>query len=189
MKAIVIAHNKGGSRDWLYDLLDSIETAYPVVVTNHTGWVTDGLREASQYGFEEFVYLNESCVVKDNSLWELLFDEYAGKSVALSPRFLMFMGKFRKEPLDKLSFPLIDGKVADVLLGEGQLMKRYMSIEPTVTPFPEFKDSPKFENRHGRKNMVLENRYLKKWKGTWDVDMIPNWKEEVLRLRGKAALL
>lgn len=116
--------------------------------------------------YDEIVFLNESMVVKDNSIWEQLFQDYEGQSVMLSERFLMFFGKFRREMINKLEFPQVHSKRDDVVLGEGKWCQEYMNLNDHVEIQP-LHDCDRFIEKNGRKNMVLENDYFIKYKGTW----------------------
>ena len=44
----------------------------------------------------------------------------------------------------------------------------YMNIEKPIASCDEpMKDTRKFEMKFGKKRMVLENSYMKKWKSNW----------------------
>lgn len=171
--AIVIAHQRSTS-PWLNDLLNSIETTYPVIVSNHEGWVMDSIRLAFENTpFDEIFFLNTSMVVKDNSIWDLVFKTHAGRSVAVGDKFLMHLGKYRREIADRVPYPKINGKLDEVTLGEFGWTREYIKLEPNYVTIDPMTDTfEAFEEKHGRRNMILENQYFKKWKATWHTDMI-----------------
>lgn len=167
-QAIAIIHARKDSV-WLAECLNSIQTDYPIIISNHEGWCVPGIKKIwDTTDFSEIVFLNESMVVKDNSIWDILFKEHRGKSVMLGERFLMFFGKFRRVMVDRLEFPEVHNKLEDVLLGEGGWSRQYQELNDHVEIQP-LADGPRFEEKHGRKNMVLENDYFIKYKGTWDL--------------------
>jgi hypothetical protein len=171
---ICIIHHREGDAKWLIPLLQSINTEYPVVITNHTGseWCMGAIQQTCQrLDYDEIVFLNESMVIKDNAVWDILFKDYAGQSVMLGERFLMFFGKFRRQQVDKLTFPTVRNKIDDVLLGEGQWCRQYMELGEYVELQP-LADGNRFTEKHGRTNMVLENDYFIKWKGSWDMETL-----------------
>ncbi|MGI9177397.1 MAG: hypothetical protein ACR2IT_06015, partial [Pirellulales bacterium] len=54
----------------------------------------------------------------------------------------------------------------------------YRRYDPEAFVMPEpLLDRPVFEHRHGRLNMVLENRYLRKWKGCWNMHLVDAWDQ------------
>lgn len=169
-QAIAIIHHKG-STGWLDGLLDSIQTDYPIIISNHEGWCMDGIRKVFETtDYNEICILNESMIIKDNSIWDKIFKENEGKSVMLGVNYLMFFGKFRREKLPP--FPEIHSKKDDVLLGElgwcGEYMKNdsYVEIQPMTDGYSVY------EEKNGRNNMILENDYFKKYKGHWNLEMI-----------------
>lgn len=170
-QAIVIIHRRQDSI-WLNDCLNSIKTDYPVLISNHEGWVMEGIKKMWQTtGYKELVFLNESMIVKDNSIWELIFHEYGGQSVMLGERFLMFFGKFRREMVNQLEFPNVTSKYEDVILGEGGWCRQYMELNDHVEIEP-LVDGDRFEMKHGRRNMVLENDFFIKYKATYDMQTL-----------------
>lgn len=170
-QAIVIIHNRANSV-WLNECLNSIQTDYPILISNHEGWVMEGIKKIWQTTkYDELVFLNESMIVKDNAIWDILFNQYRNKSVMLGERYLMFFGKFRRVMVNKLSFPDVRSKYEDVMLGEGGWCRQYMELKDHIALQP-LADGDRFEMKHGRKNMVLENDYFIKYKATWDMETL-----------------
>lgn len=172
--AICIAHHRHRDDPWLSDLLYSIDTSYPIIISNHTGWVMDAIRLAFlNTPFDEIFFLNTSMIVKDNSIWDIAFKEYEGQSVAVGDKFLMHLGKYRREIVEKTSFPVIHNKADEVYLGEFGWTREYMALEPDYVSVQPITDTfERFEEKHGRKNMILENDYFIKYKAHWDASSL-----------------
>lgn len=177
-QAIVISHPKNSSLDWITQLLISIRTSYPIMITNHEGWQIDGIRlawEATDY--DEIFFLNDTMVVKDNSIWDIAFKHFAGKSVTCAEKFQMYLAKYRREIVEQIPFPRVTNRRDDVIHGEDIWNHKYMekdpdyiSLDPMTDVNPDIESN--FEFKYGRKNMVIENRYFKKWKSQWNISMI-----------------
>lgn len=122
--------------------------------------------------FDEIFFLNESMVVKDNLIWDLVFKQCAGRSVAVGENFLMHLGKYRREIVEQLKWPEIKNKRDEVLKGEFGWTREYMALEPDFVHIEPITDNFEvFEKKHGRNNMILENKYFKKWKSIWSLEM------------------
>jgi len=118
---------------------------------------------------DEFLLLQDSVIVKQYDWIDEVFD-YRG-SVSLSHKhYFMYMGKYTRDGLSKLEIPIIQSKRESVL-HEDEWTSKYANLNDTKTLWPLF-DTDTFEERHGRRNMVLENPHLSKYKGTWHPGMI-----------------
>jgi len=170
-QAILILHHKG-SKGWLEPLLDSIDTNYPIIVSNHTGYCMNGIEKFyKENNYDEVCILNESMIVKDNDIWRLIFEEHSGKSVMLGVDYSMFIGKYLTEYI--LPFPDVKTKRDDVLLGEDQWCRGYSRLPIEHIQIDPLHDTYQvFEEKNGRNNMILENTYFKKWKGHWNLEMV-----------------
>ncbi len=148
-----------------------------IVVAWHelNGYDPGALVYAVEEHVEDDVFvLHDSCVIKDNSLFDLAFIKHAGKGVALSTHpttFGMFLGKYRYDVLKDLPKPLAQNKYHGIELEESW-NRLYCQADPPVVLFNDFNDKDIFETKHGRKNMVIENKYLKKYKGAWNRSMV-----------------
>ena len=119
---------------------------------------------------DRFFFLQDSWQVKSPAFWDLL-EQFEG-SVALTqdPYFFgCFTGVYERHIIDRIGVPVVEDKAHSILL-EIDWHRRYVeaSVEPTVL-FPELTDANAtgVVERHGRKNLVLENDLVVKWKGTW----------------------
>lgn len=172
-QAILVLHHKG-SKGWLEDCLDSIDTTYPIVVSNHPGeiWCMGAIKKFfTETDYDEVCILNETMTCKDNSIWQIIFEEHKGKSVMLGIDYTMFFGKFLTEHI--LPFPEVHNKRDDVLLGEDQWCRGYGRLPIEHIQIDPLHDTYQvFEEKNGRNNMILENQFFRKHKGSWSLDMV-----------------
>jgi hypothetical protein len=165
---------------WAEDLLESLEGGiWPVVVRQTWDFELSSIGWAAGC-FDEFVFLPASTIVKDLSLFDIAFEEMAGQSVNLGGvqqgyRFRMFLGKFLASSVVQLGVPHITTKSEavqqEILWGEA-----YAKQEETAGRLQSLggplDHTDKFIDRHGRNNMVVQNEFLIRFKGTWDSSMI-----------------
>ena len=178
-QAIVIASTPQTS-EALTNLIDSLKgyNKYPIIV------LIDNTFELGKINYiyhstdiDEFLLLHDSCEIKDLSLFDIVFEEHRGESVALSDCpciFGCYLGKYRREVLAKMFIPLPKNK-SEAVQYEVEFNKMYIDNEPNFTLlFNDLRDRQVFEEKFGRLNMKLENKYLIKYKGTWSPAMIKN---------------
>ena len=164
------------TKDFLKPLLDSIkETQYTVVVVSNggykpdlpkgipliinswNGWEIGGIQRAKET-FSEFVFLMDTTLIKDISLFDKLFAIEG--NVVLTKGNFHYMGKFVTSELPNL--PRVHDKTTAIML-EVRWLDGFNYIEFT----PDLPvHSLNWEMIHGMKRMRLENEYMIKWKGT-----------------------
>lgn len=161
-KGIVISSSEY-SRPFLEDLLKSLKTDYPIYIC----WEGLGRPEGSfELGaikkgselFDEFVYLHDTVVIKDNSLFDKLFATEG--HVLFTKRGYHYFGKYVSNDLPVI--PEVTNK-QEAIHWEIRWFTKPHTILDHELPF----HVERFEEKHGRINMVLENDYLIKYKGTW----------------------
>jgi hypothetical protein len=174
-QAIVIATTP--SSVWLNLIRDSLKSysKYPLIILSDYTYELGKIKYIYDHtDIDEFVFLHDTCVIKDLSLFDLCFETYQGISVAFSMcpvKFGMYLGKYRRDTLKRVEIPTPYSKI-DSVKYEVSFNNAYCQAEPeTVLLFNDFHDVPRFEEKNGRNNMVLENQYLKKYKGTWSMEM------------------
>jgi hypothetical protein len=195
MKQIIIIVTDSNRQEYLDNCQKTIKTNYPVIVicnnkqkinspfeviykdkTNFTFSAFDYIKENK---IDEAFILHDSCEIKDNILFPLVFEQFKGSSVAISNYpvlFGMFLGKYRYEVLKDMLIPKVSDKLSEVKQ-EVTFNRLYAQKEPNKhLLFVDFADKPDewavYETKWGRKNKILENEYLKKYKGTWHRSMI-----------------
>ena len=183
-QAIAIFHPRQGYSHWLDDLLPTIQTKYPIIITNNDGWQIDALRETfERTNFDEIFFLNETMIVKDNAVWKWIFNPtYWGKTFAFNHRLEMFLGKYVRKFVEQTNFPSPKTRREDIIMGEDEWNKQY--IEKCNGKFflvdgqyqmndPNPEDPLNFEYRYGRKNLLVKNQYFTKFKSVWNISMVP----------------
>lgn len=182
-KGIVITTSTH-TRDWLMECFLSAQSKYPIFVVGNDGFEPSTsfvykLRpdidrfignnwNAFELGgilrgkerFDEFVHIMDTTLIKDPSLFDKLFN--IPGHVFLTKGGYHYMGKFVSDDLPDI--PQIDNKNDAVALELRWLQRPYTCFEPDLPVHTNI-----FEMKHGRKNMVLENDYLIKYKATWSL--------------------
>lgn len=177
-KGIVITTSEH-TKDYLLPLLHSIkDTKYSVLVVsnggyepkinfndvylyvnNWNGFDLGGIIRGKEY-FDEFIHLMDSCIIKDISLFDKLFN--IDGTVFLTNGGYHYMGKFVSKLLPEI--PKISTKQEAIDFELHWLKKPYTYFEPDLSVHTDI-----FEEKYGQRRMRLENDYLIKWKGTWSL--------------------
>ena len=149
---------------FLPELLKSIEeTQYPIYVHTNTeennGWELAGI-QAGKDNYDEFIHLMDTCVVKDISLFDKLF-EIEG-NVFLTEGKYHYMGKFVSDTLPPIPKISTKGEAIEMELRWFRDSCKY--FRPNLPVHTDI-----FEEIHGQRRMLLENDYIKKWKGTFHI--------------------
>jgi len=183
----IIVSTAPGMESWLDQCLKSLRPVrgIPVIIYRNTLGTCEGesLRQAALYTqYDEVIFLHDTMELLDPSLIDYCFAENAGKSIGFMGGidFGMNSGKFKPAVLRQmretvLRVPKDKQESADMELEFGAEYQRY-EPEAFVMPDPLL-DRPVFERRFGRVNMVLENRYLRKWKACWNRQLVDAWDE------------
>ena len=123
------------------------------------------------YGVDEFFLLQDSVEVFDTSFIDDAFERFPGQSVAFDRHFSHYMGKYRREVLQRMRpLPKVTSK-EEAIYQEFKFVQNYVKYEWREIPVLDDKfadDNPDnyWANTFGRKNLVLVSKYLKKYKGT-----------------------
>jgi len=154
---------------WLQDCLASLKDCkYPVYVAmntkEHNHYETAGIQLGNRLGGSYFL-LQDSLIVKDLSFLDNA-DNHIGW-VSFGNNYLMYLGKYYG-----MSHPPLAHSKLDAVNIELRELREIANTVGFITLCPEFTDTNVFEIKHGKKRMVLENQYIKKWKNCWDTSMI-----------------
>jgi hypothetical protein len=154
---------------WLADCSASLERDHIAVVSfgyelAKIAWVMENTT------VDRFLFLQDSWVIKSDKFWDLLGQFEGSVALTRDPYFFgCYAGVYERHVIDRIGVPVVKDKAHSILL-EIDWHRRYVeaSGEPTVL-FPELTDKNATDvvERHGRKNLVLENDLVVKWKGTW----------------------
>ena len=174
-RAVVIA-TRPHRTNWLADCLASLEGCpYQILILTEGNYELGKIKWVYEHtDIDEFLFLHDTCVVKDLKLLDMVFDHVGSVSITNVPAiFGCYLGKYRREILAKVRMPDIKDK-HEAVLNEGHWTDTYARLDPlTINLFDDFDQPPHtHEFRHGRDNLRLENDYLIKFKGSWSADTI-----------------
>lgn len=184
MKRGIIITTSEATKPFLKDCLASLGTTYPVIVVGNNGY-SDNIDVVNDWNgfelggilrgmelFDEFIYLPDTVVIKDPTLFERCFEKKGG--VEISPSFLSYIGKFDSEVCRSIGVPKVNSK-REAVNEEFIWTRIYMKNDPDLHLLDDMLPliSDTYEMRHGRNNQVIENKYLIKYKGTWDMSQVP----------------
>ena len=164
---IVIATTPG-RENWLGQCLASI-TRPVLVLSDFTfelgkiNWVFN------QTNVERFFFLQDSVVIKNEELFELLH-ERASIALTNDPNvYGMYMGIYEREHLVKIDIPIPKSKRQSIEYELSWTQAYCKAAKNVRVAFPDLTDSnaKRKEVIFGRENLVLENDYLIKYKGNW----------------------
>jgi hypothetical protein len=147
---------------WLKDCLKTIPKGRTVKVHRTGGYEIAALRTGIRH-FDRFLFLQDSTEVLDPAFWEII-DTTPSTWLFGGPP--MYLGVYYSDELWQAisDAPEVMTKQWSITW-EGALPKR---LSHYGCLWPEVSDATgRQEERYGRNNLVLENRYLRKWKGTW----------------------
>jgi hypothetical protein len=152
------------TKDWLGECLASISNyKYPIAIRYNSDednrWELAGIKKGKDT-FDEFVHLMDTTIIKDSSLFDKLF-EVPGH-VFLTSGGYHYMGKFVSADLPDI--PTVHTKQEAVAYETRWLQRPCGFFEPDLPVHTDV-----FVEKHGRRNMVLENDYLIKYKSTWSI--------------------
>jgi len=158
-----------GREMWLAQCVASLEQ-YPATVVTEGNYELGKLKHIyDTYDEERFVFLQDSTTIVSAAFWELL-EQYDG-SVAFLPDpypFGCYMAVYERSVLHHMEWPEIKDK-EDSIRYEHEWTRSYATLAGGVPVlFPELTDrNGQVAEMCGRTNLVLENAYFRKWKGTW----------------------
>lgn len=156
---VVVGSHPGSP--WLADCLKTIPTGRTVKVHRAGGYEIAALRAGCRH-YDRFLFLQDSTEVLHPGFWDVI-DTCEPSWLFGGPP--MYLGVYDRDQLEPAieDAPLVMDKAWSIAW-EGALPKRlnYPTLWPGITD-----GTGRIEERHGRKNLVLENKYLRKWKGTW----------------------
>jgi hypothetical protein len=171
-RGIVITTHQS-TKPFLIDLIDSLSgVKYPYIIIDHTNKQNEfeigGIRIGKDI-FNEFIYLHDTVYIKNIDVFDMLFEQQA----SVSPNRNMYLGYYNSDVLEGMDIPVVSNK-RDAVTQESLFMEYYMRESFNHGHlFDEFVDGEVYEYKHGRENKVIENEYLKKYKGTWAPHMVP----------------
>lgn len=170
---IVIATTPG-RENWLAQCLASIND--PVLVLSDftfelgkINWIFNNTK------IERFMFLQDSVVIKNQSLFDLLFKDKGSISLTNDPAMYgMYLGIYERHILKKIEIPVPKTK-AESIAYELSWTDNYCKAARNVRlAFTDLSDSRAKRKQvlFGRENLVLENDFLIKYKGNWGQSVV-----------------
>ena len=156
---VVVGSHPGSP--WLADCMKTIPKNRTVKVHAAGGYEIAALRTACQE-YDRFLFLQDSTEVLHSDFWKTIDSTPTAWLFGGPPMYLgIYNRKDLNQPLAEAPQTL-DKRAAIEWEGLLPLRLNYPVLWPEVTDL-----TGRYEERHDRMNLVLENRYLRKWKGNW----------------------
>ena len=160
-----------GREQWLTQCLQSLAGRDVLVVSLERGFELGKIEWVYRNTtLERFLFLQDSAEVLSKGFWGRL-EEFPGSVALLGDPSVYgsYMGVYERKVLDKLvGWPLVDSKMGSIA-NEIMWTRDYADKAGGVPVlFPDLTDADgHMGEKFGRMNLVLENQYFRKWKGTW----------------------
>ena len=160
-----------GREQWLTQCLQSLTGRDVLVVSLERGFELGKIEWVYRNTtLERFLFLQDSAEVLSKGFWGRL-EEFPGSVALLGDPSVYgsYMGVYERKVLDKLvGWPLVDSKMGSIA-NEIMWTRDYADKAGSVPVlFPDLTDADgHMGEKFGRMNLVLENQYFRKWKGTW----------------------
>jgi len=181
MKQGIVISTHETTRLFLFDLLESLDGCpFPIIIKQNTqydnAFEMGGIKLGAKL-FDEFLYLQDTVIIKNQiMIYDILSLKYQNMTVSLFPELNAYMGKYESKILNCMALPEITTKrqaVANERIFTKEYLKYCNQIKIYFPDIDAWKVSKVFEEKHGRNNCIYENKYFKKFKGTWKDSMIP----------------
>jgi len=166
---MIVVATTPGRENWLSQCLASIDK--PVLVLSDFTFELGKINWIfNQTKIERFMFLQDSIVIKNHKIFELLYNDKGSIAFTNDPRFYgMYMGVYERKILQQIDIPIPNNK-KEAIAYELSWTETYCKAAKNVrVAFPDLTDSnaKRKEVIFGRENLVLENDYLIKYKGNW----------------------
>jgi hypothetical protein len=165
---LIVIATTPGRENWLAQCLASI--TQPVLVLSDFTFELGKINWIfNKTNVERFLFLQDSVVIKNEKLFELLY-ERASIALTNDPSvYGMYMGVYEREHLAKIDIPVPQSKREAIEFEMSWTAKYCQAAKNVRVAFPDLNDrnATKKEIVFGRENLVLENDFLIKYKGNW----------------------
>jgi hypothetical protein len=166
---LIVIGSSPDRQEWLADCSSSIRREHIAVVNTgfelgKIAWVINNTNA------DRFLFLQDSWLIKDEGFWDLLESHSGSVAINADPYYFgCYTGVYERWVIDEIGVPFMRDK-REAIKNEIDWHKAYVEVagKPAVL-FPELtdKNATGTVERHGRINLVLENDYIAKYKGTW----------------------
>lgn len=156
---------------WLSESLKAIGDRPVLVLSDYTFELGKIEWLYQNTNIDRFLFMQDSVIVKNPEFFTLLDSSEGSVSINKDPSYYgCYLGVYERKILSKVQhFPKINKK-SESIYNEIYWNLKYVQVAKSVTVlFPELSDAnaTRTEIKYGRKNLVLENDYLIKYKGDW----------------------
>lgn len=160
-----------GREHWVAQCLRGLSGQDVLVVSLEHGYELGKIRWVLEHtNLDRFLFLQDSAEVLSNGFWGRLQEFPASVALLGDPStYGSYMGVYERKVIDRMGgWPVTDSKL-DSIAQEIVWTRDYCHAAGDVPVlFPELRDASGVEiERFGRTNLVLENQFFRKWKGTW----------------------
>lgn len=166
---MIVVATTPGRQDWLAQCLASINKPV-LVISNFTfelgkiNWIVENTK------IERFMFLQDSVVIKDEKIFELLYNDKGSIALTNDPcMYGMYMGIYERKFLEQIQIPIPKSKAESIqyeLTWTETYCRAARNVRLAFTDLTDSKAKRK-EVVFGRENLVLENDFLIKYKGNW----------------------
>lgn len=176
MEKVIIICTTINRTNWLKNCLDSFKgyNKYPIItlmINEGKGRFADFINEIKKLPYDEFILLQDSMEIKNTDVFDICFNDTRSVSLSSVPdKFGNFHGKFIMSIFRQVEVPEIKDKKDDVLF-ELKFSNDYLNKCGEYTELCDLKHTNNFVEKFGRLNMITENDYIRKFKGTWTLEM------------------
>ena len=169
MKQAIIIGTRPDRIEQLTNCWNSIESPYLKIAVDCNGYEVGKLRWVlKNTNADEFVFLQDSVEIKDNSIFKICFSTNGSVSICNYPnQFGCYLGKYKRSVLEKIYLPDIKTKAESVNY-ESKFFIDYMKYEQPTQIGGSLEDVENFVEKWGHKVMKIENEYLIKYKSIWN---------------------
>lgn len=173
MKAIVIATTKDRS-EWARQCYDSLKDyrRYPVIILDQYEYELGKIRWVLENTtLDEFILLQDSVELKETDWLDEVFDYKGSVSFDNNTPYFMYLGKYQRSVLETVGVPVITTK-RQAVTNETAWTAQYNGAAGNTKHLFDLKDTGVFKDHLGRRNMIIENDQLIKYKHIWTDEMI-----------------
>ena len=166
---MIVVATTPGRENWLAQCLASI--SQPVLVLSDftfelgkINWVFNNTK------VDRFMFLQDSVVIKDEKIFELLTQDEGSISLTNDPCIYgMYLGIYERKILNQIDIPIPKSKRESIdyeLTWTDSYCRAARNVRVAFTDLADSKSKRK-QVLFGRENLVLENDFLIKYKGNW----------------------
>jgi len=172
-KQVIVIGTRPDRKEQLSNCWDSIKSPYLRIAVDCDGYEIGKIKWVLNHtDFDEFVFIQDSFEVRDNSIFDICFSHTGGVSLCNYPMLLgCYLGKYERKVLEKMSLPDIKTK-AEAVDYESRIATEYLKYGSLLEIGGSLRDVDNFVEKFGHKVMKIENEYFIKYKSYWNRSML-----------------